>query len=113
MKLIIAFIQAHRLDAVRQALEKVPGLPGMSVVDVRGFGREKVSEPAHSSAESVTDYTEHVRVEVFARDQDLAAIVAAIRNAARTGRRGDGKVYTLALESALRIRTAEEADDAV
>lgn len=113
IKMIVAYVQPHRLDAVRQALETLPNLPGMSIVDIRGFGREKVAEPRRSVAESVTDYTEHVRIEVIAGGALVERIVEIISKAARTGRRGDGKVFTLPIETALRIRTGEDGQAAV
>lgn len=113
MKLILAFVKPARLEEVERALEDIEGLPGMSVTDVRGFGREKVTDVPQTAAEALTDYTRHVRIEIAARDEQVAGIVETIERAARTGQRGDGKVYVLPVEDALRIRTGEHGDAGV
>lgn len=112
MKLLIAYIQNHRLDNVRRALELIEGLPGMTITRVTGFGREKAMKPRPERAELI-DYTEHTRIELFLRDEIVVQVSQAIREAARTGQTGDGKIFVMNLESAVRIRTGEEGEEAV
>lgn len=113
MKMIIAFIQPHRLDRVTRALEHVVGFPGMTVTESRGFGREKVEVEAEDRRASLEDYTETARIEVVAHDGQVEGILAAIHDAAHTGHRGDGKVFVLPVEAALRIKTGERGEAAV
>lgn len=113
MKMIIAFIQPHRLDRVTRALEHVVGFPGMTVTESRGFGREKVEVEAEDRRASLEDYTETARIEVVAHDGQVEGILAAIHDAAHTGQRGDGKVFVLPVEAALRIKTGERGEAAV
>ena len=110
MKMIIAFIQPHRLDRVTRALQHVDGFPGMTVTESRGFGREKLEVEAEAS---LKDYTESARIDVVAHDGQVDEILAAITEAAHTGQRGDGKIFVLPVERALRIKTREEGEAAV
>jgi nitrogen regulatory protein PII len=112
MKYIIAIIQPHRLDAVREALA-VRGVQGMTVSEVRGFGRQKGQTEIYRGAEYTTHYVPKVKLEV-AVDESLAnAVVEAIGEGARTGRIGDGKIFVLDLEGAMRVRTGEMGADAL
>ena len=113
MKMIIAFIQPHRLDRVTRALEHVVAFPGMTVTESRGFGREKVEVEAEDRRASLKDYTDTARIEVVAHDGQVAGVLAAITEAAHTGQRGDGKIFVVPVERAVRIKTREEGDAAV
>jgi nitrogen regulatory protein PII len=113
MKMVLAFVQTYRLDEVTRSLEHIPHFPGMSVTHARGFGREKVEEPPHSPREAITDFTEKARIEVLVRDEQVEAVVAAIRRGARTGQYGDGKIVVLPMEQAVRVRTGEEGEAAL
>lgn len=112
MKMIIAFLRPDRLDPVTRALEHIPHFPGMTVTKARGFGREKVEERPNDRADLV-DYTETVRIEVVVSDELTSAVMEAIENHARTGRRDDGKIFVLPVERGRRIRTGEEGDAVV
>lgn len=112
MKMILAFLQPHRLDRVTRALEHVVGFPGMTVTASQGFGHEKLDEP-HDTREQLTDFTGTVRVESVVQDGMVDEVVEAISEAAHTGSRGDGKVFVLPVERAVRIKTKEEGQDAV
>jgi len=112
MKYIIAVIQPHRLDAVREALAGI-GVQGLTVSEVRGFGRQKGQTEIYRGAEYNIHYVPKVKIEL-AVDAGMAdAIVEAIGEAARTGRIGDGKVFVLPLEGAMRVRTSEMGADAL
>ena len=112
MKLIIAVIQPHRLDAVREALTAI-GVEGMTVSEVRGYGRQKGHTEIYRGAEYAISFLPKLRLEIalpFARVDDA---IAAITKAARTGKIGDGKIFTLDLDSALRVRTGETGESAL
>ena len=113
MKMIIAYIQSHHLDRVTRALEHVAGFPGMTVTKGEGFGREKWEVEAEDRRASLKDYTETTRIEVVAHDGQVEGILATITEAAHTGQRGDGKIFVLPVERAVRIKTKEEGEDAV
>ena len=112
MKLIIAVIQPHRLDAVREALTAI-GVDGMTVSEVRGYGRQKGHTEIYRGAEYAIAFLPKLRLEVAlpsARAQDA---VAAIAKGARTGKIGDGKIFVVDLDQALRVRTGETGDQAL
>jgi nitrogen regulatory protein PII len=112
MRFIVAIIQPHRLDAVREAVAKV-GVQGLTVSEVRGFGRQKGHREIYRGAEYEIGYVPKVKIEV-AVPQDMAErVVEAIRDAARTGNIGDGKIFVFALDSAMRVRTGETGTDAL
>jgi len=113
MKLIVAFVQRHRLDPVTRALEHLPHFHGMTVTESRGFGREKLEHEAGDRRAELTDYTDNVRIEVVTHDAGVDAVLKAITDAAHTGQRGDGKIFVLHVERAVRIKTREEGVDAV
>ena len=113
MKMIVAFIPPHRLGPVTRALEHVPGFPGMTITDSRGFGREKLEVQAEDRRASLKDYTETTRIEVATHDEQVDGVLAAITEAAHTGQRGDGKIFVLPLERAVRIKTRDEGEAAV
>jgi nitrogen regulatory protein PII len=112
MKYIIAVIQPHRLDAVREALAGL-GVQGMTVSEVRGFGRQKGQTEIYRGAEYTMQYVPKVKVEIAVPASVADAAVEAIGEAARTGRIGDGKVFVLPLEGAMRVRTGEMGADAL
>ncbi|HKD47715.1 MAG TPA: P-II family nitrogen regulator [Rhizomicrobium sp.] len=112
MKLIIAIIQPHRLDAVREALTAV-GVEGMTVSEVRGYGRQKGHTEIYRGAEYSISFLPKLRLEVALPSARVDDAVAAITKAARTGKIGDGKIFTLDLDSALRVRTGETGENAL
>jgi nitrogen regulatory protein P-II 2 len=112
MKLIIAVIQPHRLDQVREALTAL-GVEGMTVSEVRGYGRQKGHTEIYRGAEYSIAFLPKLRIEVALPAERVSEAVAAIAQAARTGRIGDGKIFTLDLESALRVRTGETDENAL
>jgi nitrogen regulatory protein PII len=112
MKLIIAIIQPHRLDAVREALTAM-GVEGMTVSEVRGYGRQKGHTEIYRGAEYAIAFLPKLRLEVALPSARVEEAIVAIAGAARTGKIGDGKIFTLDLESALRVRTGEMGDAAL
>ena len=112
MKYIIAVIQPHRLDAVREALAGI-GVQGLTVSEVRGFGRQKGQTEIYRGAEYAMQYVPKVKLEIAVDDEVADRVVEAVGNAARTGRIGDGKVFVLPLEGAMRVRTGEMGADAL
>ena len=112
MKKIEAIVKPHKLDDVKSALTQV-GIQGLTVTEVRGFGRQKGHKEQYRGAEYTVDLVPKVKVEVVVSDGAAAAAVEAIVRAARTGEIGDGKVFVSNLESALRIRTGEKGDSAI
>jgi len=112
MKLIIAVIQPHRLDAVREALTAI-GVEGMTVSEVRGYGRQKGHTEIYRGAEYAIAFLPKLRLEVALPDARVDDAIAAITKAARTGKIGDGKIFTLDLDSALRVRTGETGESAL
>lgn len=116
MKMITAIVQPHMLSKVTHALEELQGFPGVTIADVRGFGREKTvhdQNVPHRVVEDFVEYVRKARVEVVASDDMVDQIVETITRAAHTGRRGDGKVFVWTIEHAVRIRTGETGDAAV
>ena len=112
MKKIEAIIKPHKLDEVKTALTQV-GIQGMTVSEVRGFGRQKGHKEQYRGAEYTVDLVPKVKIEVVVSDQAVTAAVEAIVRAARTGEIGDGKVFVYNLDSALRIRTGEKGESAI
>ena len=113
MKMIVAFVQPFMTEKVVQALHAVPGLSGASFVTVHGFGRGRGDEPEASRHTEILGAIRKVRFEVMVPDALEDTVVNTIRQHARTGRKGDGKVYVVELARALRIRTGEDGDSAV
>jgi nitrogen regulatory protein P-II 2 len=112
MKYIVAVIQPHRLDAVRVALSEM-GVQGMTVTEVRGFGRQKGQTEIYRGAEYTVQYVPKVKIELAVSASIADQVVDAIGNAARTGHIGDGKVFVLPLEGAMRVRTGEMGAEAL
>ena len=112
MKYIIAVIQPHRLEAVRDALAGI-GVQGLTVSEVRGFGRQKGQTEIYRGAEYIMQYVPKVKLEIAVDDEVADRVVEAVGNGARTGRIGDGKVFVLDLEGAMRVRTGEMGAEAL
>ena len=112
MKKIEAIIKPFKLDDVKEALHEI-GLQGMTVLDARGFGRQKGHTELYRGAEYVVDFLPKVKIELVVRDAQLDAAVEAIQRAAHSGRIGDGKIFVSPVENAVRIRTGETENDAI
>jgi nitrogen regulatory protein PII len=112
MKLVVAIIKPFKLDDVRSALADV-GVQGITVTEVKGFGRQKGHTELYRGAEYVVDFLPKVKIEVVVSDENLRPAIEAIRAAAQTGRIGDGKIFVSQIEEAIRIRTGETGADAV
>ena len=112
MKKVEAIIKPFKLDDVKDALHDA-GVSGITVSEVKGFGRQKGHTELYRGAEYVVDFLPKVKVEVVVEDDLVARAVEAIENAARTGRIGDGKIFVLPIEQAVRIRTGEKDQDAI
>ncbi len=112
MKKIEAVIKPFKLDEVKEALHEV-GLQGITVVEAKGFGRQKGHTELYRGAEYVVDFLPKVKIEVVCEDSMVERAVEAITNAARTGRIGDGKIFIIPVDDAVRIRTGERGDDAI
>lgn len=112
MKLISAIIKPFKLDDVRAALSEI-GVSGMTVTEVKGFGRQRGHTELYRGAEYVVDFVPKTRIEVAVRDALVDQVVEAIINAAKTGKVGDGKIFITDLERVLRIRTGEVDDQAL
>ncbi len=112
MKLIIAIIKPFKLDAVRDALTGI-GVEGLTVTEVKGYGRQKGHTEIYRGAEYAVSFLPKLKVEVAVAAADAERVAEAITNAAKTGQIGDGKIFVLDLESALRIRTGETNDEAL
>ena len=112
MKLIIAIVQPHRLDPVREALTEM-GIYGMTVTDVKGYGRQKGHTEVYRGTEYEIAYLPKTKIEVAVDDDRLQVAMEAITGAARTGRIGDGKIFVVEILEALRIRTGETGPEAL
>lgn len=112
MKKIEAIIKPFKLDEVKEALHEV-GVSGITVTEAKGFGRQKGHTELYRGAEYVVDFLPKVKLEIVVTDAMAPRVVEAIAAAAQTGRIGDGKIFVTAIESALRIRTGEQDDDAI
>ena len=112
MKKIEAIIKPFKLDDVKEALHAV-GMQGMTVTEVRGFGRQKGHTELYRGAEYVVDFLPKLKLEIAVPDDQADAVVEAIADAAASGRIGDGKIFVQPLEKAVRIRTGEEGDKAL
>ncbi|MEN5181453.1 P-II family nitrogen regulator [Comamonas odontotermitis] len=112
MKMITAVIKPFKLDEVREALADV-GVTGLTVSEVKGFGRQKGHTELYRGAEYVVDFLPKVKIEVAVKDEDVDRCVDAIVNAARTGKIGDGKIFVTEVERVIRIRTGDMDEAAV
>jgi nitrogen regulatory protein P-II 1 len=112
MKKIEAIIKPFKLDEVKEALQEV-GLQGITVIEAKGFGRQKGHTELYRGAEYVVDFLPKVKLEIVLSDEMVDNAVEAIRKAAQTGRIGDGKIFVSSVEEAIRIRTGETGSDAI
>ena len=112
MKKIEAIIKPFKLDEVKEALHEV-GVSGITVTEAKGFGRQKGHTELYRGAEYVVDFLPKVKLEVVVDDGMVDRVVEAIQGAAQTGRIGDGKIFVLPIEKAVRIRTGETGSDAI
>jgi nitrogen regulatory protein PII len=110
MKMIVAYIKPFKLDEVKAAVQDI-GVTGMTVTEVKGFGRQKGHTELYRGSEYHTDFIPKVKLELVVADEIVEKTVAAIVDKGRTGKIGDGKIFVLAVESALRIRTGETGNE--
>ena len=112
MKLIVAIIKPFKLDEVREALTPL-GIQGLTVSEVKGFGRQKGQTEIYRGAEYIVNFLPKVKIEVAVSDDAVDGVVEAIQSAAQTGKIGDGKIFIFDIVSAIRIRTGETNNDAL
>ena len=112
MKKIEAIIKPFKLDDVRDALQEI-GVQGMTILEAKGFGRQKGHSELYRGAEYVIDFLPKIKIELIAPDARVEAIIEAIQTAAHTGRIGDGKIFVSPVEQAIRIRTGESGENAL
>lgn len=112
MKKIEAIIKPFKLDDVREALSEV-GITGLTVTEVKGFGRQKGHTELYRGAEYVVDFLPKVKLEVVVKEDQLDRCIEGITKAAQTGKIGDGKIFVTSVEQVIRIRTGEQGDDAI
>lgn len=112
MKKIEAIIKPFKLDDVKEALQEI-GLQGLTVTEAKGFGRQKGHTELYRGAEYVVDFLPKIKIELVIADNRVDAAIEAIQAAAHTGRIGDGKIFVLPVENAIRIRTGEAGEDAL
>jgi nitrogen regulatory protein P-II 1 len=112
MKKIEAIIKPFKLDEVREALSEI-GVAGLTVTEVKGFGRQKGHTELYRGAEYVVDFLPKVKIELIVRDEDVERAIEAVVKAARTGKIGDGKIFVMPVEQVVRIRTGESGEAAV
>lgn len=112
MKLIQAIIKPFKMDEVKDALNEI-GIEGITISEVKGFGRQKGHTELYRGAEYVVDFIPKIKMEIAISDDQVNKVVETIQNAAKTGRIGDGKIFIIPLEEAIRIRTGETGSDAI
>lgn len=112
MKLVTAVVKPFKLDDVREALSEI-GVQGITVTEVKGFGRQKGHTELYRGAEYVVDFLPKVKIEVAVSDEQTEQVIEAITKAANTGKIGDGKIFVTTLEQIIRIRTGETGADAI
>ncbi len=112
MKLVTAIIKPFKLDVVREALSEI-GINGMTVTEVKGFGRQKGHSELYRGAEYVVDFLPKTKVEIAVSDAEVDKVVDAITKAANSGKIGDGKIFVSSLEQVVRIRTGDTGDQAL
>lgn len=112
MKKIEVIIKPFKLDEVKEALSEI-GLKGMTISEVKGFGRQKGHTELYRGAEYVVDFLPKIKIDLVVKDQDVANVIEVITKAAQTGRIGDGKIFVLPVEEVVRIRTGETGENAV
>lgn len=112
MKKIEAIIKPFKLDDVKEALNEI-GIQGMTITEVKGYGRQKGHKEIYRGAEYVVDFIPKVKIDIIVEAAQVDQVVDTIRNAANTGKLGDGKIFVYAVEQALRVRTGERGKDAI
>jgi len=112
LKKVEAVIKPFKLDEVKEALNEI-GVQGITVSEVKGFGRQKGHTELYRGAEYVVDFIPKIKLEIIVSDSILARVVEAIEQSAKTGRIGDGKIFVTPVEAVVRIRTGETGDDAI
>jgi len=112
MKKIEAVIKPFKLDHVKEALNEI-GIQGMTVSEVKGYGRQKGHKEIYRGAEYVVDFIPKLKIEVIVQSSMVDQVVEKIRNAANTGKLGDGKIFVLPVEQVIRVRTGERGKDAI
>jgi nitrogen regulatory protein P-II 1 len=112
MKKIEAIIKPFRLDDVKEALSEI-GIYGMTVTEVNGYGRQKGHKEIYRGAEYVVDFVPKIKVEIVVTDERMEEAIETIRNAANSGKIGDGKIFVLPVEQAIRVRTGETGNEAL
>jgi len=112
MKKIEAIIKPFKLEDVKEALKEIE-LTGMTVTEIKGYGRQQGHSELYRGAEYVVDFIPKIKIELIVKEDDLQTVVNTIANAAKTGKIGDGKIFVSAVEKSVRIRTGEEDDDAL
>ncbi len=112
MKLVSAIIKPFKLEEVRSALDKI-GVSGMTITEVKGFGRQKGHTELYRGAEYVIDFLPKIKIEIAITDNILDKVIEAITSAASSGKIGDGKIFITPLEQAIRIRTGETDEEAI
>ena len=112
MRKVEAIIKPFKLDEVKEALNEI-GIQGVTVSEVKGFGRQKGHTELYRGAEYVVDFIPKIKMEIIVRDDLVARVVETIAEAARTGRIGDGKIFVTPVDEVVRIRTGERGDDAL
>ena len=112
MKMVTAIIKPFKLDEVRQALSNL-GTQGITVTEVKGFGRQKGHTELYRGAEYIVDFLPKIKIEAAVADEHVPLVIEAIEQSARTGKIGDGKIFVSALEQVVRIRTGEDGNEAL
>jgi nitrogen regulatory protein P-II 1 len=112
MKMILAFIRPHKIDDVKAALSEV-GIQGMSVSEIKGFGRTKGKAEVFRGSAYQVDFVPKLRIEVVVTEQHVQQVLDSLERSAKTGKIGDGKVFVLSVEDAMRIRTGEKGETAI
>ncbi|MEE2998373.1 MAG: P-II family nitrogen regulator [Pseudomonadota bacterium] len=112
MKKLEAIIKPFKLDEIKEALHEI-GLQGITVIEAKGFGRQKGHTELYRGAEYIVDFLPKVKIELIIEDQQLDSAIEAIQKAAHTGRIGDGKIFISSIEDAIRIRTGERGAEAI
>ena len=112
MKKVEAIIKPFKLDDVKEALNEI-GLQGMTISEVKGYGRQKGHKEIYRGAEYVVDFIPKIKIEIVIDDVKVQAVVEKIQQAANTGKIGDGKIFVLPVEEAIRVRTGEKGKDAI
>ncbi len=112
MKKIEAIIKPFKLDDVKEALNGI-GIQGMTIADVKGYGRQKGHKEIYRGAEYIVDFIPKIKIEIVVEDDRVEEIIQTIQSAAKTGKIGDGKIFVLSIEEAVRVRTGERGKDAI